>query len=98
MCFSWVTSTVKIMIGVDLMLVIWMDNCLNQSCYHRHVWNFKKGDFEKLNRLLSEFPWDTIFILDDISSIVDAWTDTFLSLAKECIPYTSILVRPNDLP
>ena len=36
-------------------------------CYHRHVWNFKKGDFEKLNRLLSEFPWDTIFILDYIS-------------------------------
>ncbi len=67
-------------------------------CYKRHVWNFKKGDFEKLNRLLNEFPWDQIFITDDINDIVDTWTDTFIELAKECIPYTEILVRPSDLP
>ncbi len=68
------------------------------ACFTRHVWNFKRGDFDKLNQLLATFPWDTIFIHNDITSIVDAWTDTFLTLAKECIPYTSIIVRPSDLP
>ncbi len=68
------------------------------SCYYRHVWNFKKGNFEDLNRKLSDFAWDTIFRVEDLDEIVDLWTETFLRLAKECIPYTKILVRPNDLP
>ena len=55
--------------------------------FHRNVWNFKKGDFNRLNMLLSEYPWDTLFVLDNIH-IVDTWTDVFLSIAKECIPYT----------
>ena len=68
------------------------------KCYKRHVWNFKKGDFERLNRLLNEYPWDNIFVFTDINDVVDTWTDVFLNLAKECIPYTEILVRPSDLP
>ncbi len=68
------------------------------KCFKRHVWNFKKGDFDKLNRLLAEYSWNTIFTSDNISTIVDTWTDTFLKMAKECIPYSEILVRPSDLP
>ena len=68
------------------------------NCYKRHVWNFKEGDFERLNNLLNEYPWDNIFVFTDINDVVDTWTDVFLNLAKECIPYTEILVRPSDLP
>ncbi len=66
--------------------------------FTRHVWNFKKGDFDKLNEKLAQYPWDTIFVVDDLDEIVDIWTDVFISLAKECIPYTKITVRPSDLP
>ncbi len=69
-----------------------------QKTFTRHVWNFKKGDFDKLNQKLAEYPWDTIFIIDNIDDIVDTWTDVFLDLAKECIPYSKIIVRPDDLP
>ena len=68
------------------------------KCYRRHVWNFKQGDFERLNNLLNEYPWDNIFVFNDINDVVDTWTDVFLNLAKERIPYTEILVRPSDLP
>ncbi len=67
------------------------------NCYYRNVWNFKRGDFDKLNDLLSNYNWDTIFNTNDVDYITEQWTNTFLALAKECIPYTSILVRPNDL-
>ena len=70
----------------------------NAKNFTTHVWNFKRGDFGKLNRKLAEYPWDTIFIIDDLDTIVDTWTDIFLELAKECIPYTKITVRPSDLP
>ncbi len=66
--------------------------------FTRHVWNFKRGDFDKLNRKLADYPWNNIFNVQDIDDIVDIWTDTFISIAKECIPYTKIIVRPNDLP
>ncbi len=66
--------------------------------FYRSVWNFKKGDFDKLNDLLASYPWDTIFTLDSIDDIVDSWTDIFLALAKECIPYSTVLVRPGELP
>ena len=66
--------------------------------FHRNVWNFKRGDFNRLNVLLSDYPWDTLFVLDNIHDIVGNWTDAFLEMAKECIPYTQILVRPDELP
>ena len=55
-------------------------NLPNLQCYKRHVWNF-----QKFNRLLNEFPWEQIFITEDINDIVDTWTDIFIELAKECM-------------
>ncbi len=66
--------------------------------FTRHVWNFKRGDFDKLNRKLSEYHWDTIFTLQDLDEIVEMWTDIFLKLARECIPYMEVTIRPSDLP
>ena len=67
------------------------------KCYKRHVWNFKKGDFVKLNDLISNYPWDNIFNFDDINDVVDTWTDVFLDLAKECIPYYTQRLQLNHL-
>ncbi len=68
------------------------------KCFTRNVWNFKRGNFDRLNEKLAAYNWNTLFDSDDINNIVDKWTDIFLKMAKECIPYLQITVRPSDLP
>ncbi len=43
------------------------------AAYYRHVWNFKRGNFEELNRKLHNFQWGTIFFVDDLDETVQCW-------------------------
>ncbi|MEW8546519.1 MAG: reverse transcriptase family protein, partial [Candidatus Thiodiazotropha sp.] len=67
------------------------------TAFKRVVWQYKKGDFCKFNRLISSTDWE--FLKDDsIDNACDNFTSKFINLAKECIPCKEVTIRPNDKP
>jgi hypothetical protein len=67
--------------------------------YIRHIWDYDKGDYDRLNSSISRYPWDDILTNDlDLDSKATTWTEAFLDLCKDCVPNRSIQVRPKDLP
>jgi hypothetical protein len=67
--------------------------------YHRHVWDYDKGDFINLNDIISDYTWDNLLAsTEDISIKADLWSESFLGLCKDCIPNRDIHVKPRDLP
>ena len=66
--------------------------------YKRSVWIYKNGDFNKFNNLISEFNWVTYFGNSDINEACEKFTDKYLSLAKQCIPFKEVIIRKTDRP
>ena len=67
--------------------------------FKRVVWDYKQGDYERFRQQVSDTDWDTIINDDDTTNNVCInFTDKFLTIAKECIPLKTILVRHNDKP
>ena len=68
-----------------------------QTCSKRKCWSYNKGDYVKLNRLITEQNWDFIDNIDINSSCL-RFTETLLSLMTLCIPSKLVTIRPNDKP
>ena len=66
--------------------------------YERFIWEYAKADFDLFRNSLANFNWDTCFLSDDVNTCCKAWTDSFLEVARRCIPSKTIIIRPNDLP
>ena len=69
------------------------------NAFQREIWIYKKGDFEKLNKLVTECDWELLFA--NSASVDDAcelFSTLFLSMAKQCIPIKLVTIRPNDKP
>ena len=67
------------------------------KCFKRSVWDYKHGDYERFRQQVSDTDWDSIINDDDTTNNVCInFTDKFLTIAKECIPLKTILVRHND--
>jgi hypothetical protein len=63
----------------------------------RHVWLYKQADFEQLNELINNANWD--FITNtNVDESTKLFTTQFIELAKRCIPYILVTIRPNDKP
>ncbi len=71
----------------------------NQPSFKRFVWDFKHSNFDALNILLANSPWDNIL---DSSLSIDDQANTFTKYvsnsAKIYIPFKQISVNPKDKP
>lgn len=69
----------------------------HENSFKREVWNYKRGDYEKLNNLISSTDWS--FINDgDLDLACEGFTAQFMNLVRECVPSKIVLIRPNDKP
>ena len=69
------------------------------NSYYRDIWNYKNADYDKLNKCIFQFDWDSV--INDNVTVDDAcnkFTSIFLEFCKECIPRKKVLIRPNDKP
>ena len=70
----------------------------HHKTYTRHVWNYKRGDYEKFRALLANTNWDSIFSKPSINEMCAEFTDMFLLIASECIPNYTCTIRTRDKP
>lgn len=70
-----------------------------KNVYKRDVWLYKKGDYDKFNRLILECDWaNLLHSCQNVDLACEAFTTKFIQFAKQCIPTKTITVRPNDKP
>ena len=67
------------------------------KCFKRIVWDYKHGNYERFRQQVPDTDWDTI-INDDDTTVCINFTDKFFTIAKECMPLKTMLVRHNDKP
>ena len=67
-------------------------------CYTRFVWNYDKANFDIFREKLNQCDWGPCFDSDDIDSQCSVWSDTFLNVARDCIPNKNVTIRPDDAP
>ena len=67
--------------------------------FKREIWDYKNGNFEKLNTELEELNWNSLLNqANDIDEMCGIFTTKFLELANQNIPRKTITIRPNDKP
>ena len=66
------------------------------KAYTRQIWQYNLADFQAFKTQLESADWDECFSYDTVDSICDAWTDTFLNVARVCIPNKIVTIRPGD--
>ncbi len=69
----------------------------SDTAYTRKVWNYKKADYVKLNKLISEYDW-SVLNTRNIDDAVTLFTNIFIELIKQCIPSSEVTIRPDDKP
>ena len=62
------------------------------------VWKYNLADVNGLIYNLSNAPWYTMDVFDDINDAVDFFQSLFLKTCKEFIPNKFATIRPNDKP
>ena len=77
------------------------DHCTISACadfkvhdkvpYYRHIWLFKKADFNQFRQALRHADFMSVFELIDLDDVCRAWSDKFLEIAKEHVPNKKIL-------
>lgn len=70
-----------------------------EKCYTRHVWMYKKADFNSMNDYILDIPWNYVIEND---SCVDSNVNNFMNVLKDIsvhfIPNKRVTVRPRDKP
>ena len=69
-----------------------------EAAYSRMVWKYNLADVNGLIYNLSNAPWYTMDVFDDINDAVDFFQSLFLKTCKEFIPNKFAIIRPNDKP
>ena len=64
--------------------------------FKRIIYNYSKLDVDKFCNLLTQVKWSNIIENNSIDASTVNFTDTFLTIAKQCIPVKTVLVRQND--
>ncbi|MCG8048002.1 MAG: endonuclease/exonuclease/phosphatase family protein [Candidatus Thiodiazotropha taylori] len=68
-----------------------------QTTYKRLVWLYKSADIPKLKEMILNFDW-SVLLDGSLNEACCKFTNTFLDIAKVCIPTKYVTVRPNDKP
>jgi hypothetical protein len=67
--------------------------------FQREVWLYERTDREHLLSKLDTVDWNALLSdLEDIDEMCNTFTETFLRVARECIPTKMVTVRNIDRP
>ena len=67
--------------------------------FQREVWLYERTDRENLLSKLDTVDWNGLLSdLEDIDEMCNTFTETFLRVARECIPTKMVTVRNIDRP
>ena len=66
------------------------------KAYTRHIWQYNLADFKVFQTKLENTDWDVCFNYDNVDAVCDAWSQTFLNIARESIPNKVVTIRPRD--
>lgn len=69
-----------------------------QGSFKRTIYNYTKSDSAKCCELLGNEYWNSIFDNGSLDRACELFTDGFMSIAKQCMPFKIVTVRPNDAP
>jgi hypothetical protein len=69
----------------------------SQRGFQRTIWEYNRGDFDKLRQDLLNYNWHTCTHAD-IDTYADNITNQIITIAKINIPNKQIHVRPSDAP
>ena len=67
-----------------------------RKAFTRNMWLFKEADFDNYRDQLSNTNWDLCFESNNIDTICDTWTKTFLDISRNNIPNKDVTVRVTD--
>ena len=70
----------------------------HDCAFERLIWDFKNANFTEFRKCLTEKDWDYCFDTEDIDVASKRWNETFLNVARSCIPNKIVMIRPRDSP
>ena len=71
-------------------------NCTTSS-FKREIWLYDRIDKETFKQKLDQADWNALFgSLNDVDEMCNTFTETFVRIARECIPTKFVTVRKND--
>ena len=73
-------------------------NCARHKAYKRHVWNYKRGDYDKFRALLNNEHWESVLSKASVNEMCTEFTEVFSLIASECVPNYVCTIRPRDKP
>ena len=67
--------------------------------FQREVWLYERTDHEMFSSKLDAVDWNALLSdLDDVDEMCNTFTQTFLRVARECIPTKIFTIRNSDRP
>jgi len=73
-------------------------NCTNSS-FKREIWLHDRIDKETFKQKLDQTDWNALLgSLNDVDEMCNTFTETFVQIARECIPTKFVMVKNNDKP
>ena len=66
--------------------------------YKRHVWDYKRGDYDKFRNLLFRTRWDSVFVKENVNDMCKEFMDILELTAKECVPNYTCTIRTKEKP
>ena len=67
--------------------------------YKRHIWLYKKADFNSLNDYILDLPWGIILSTDSgVDDNLNMFNKVFTDICSHFIPNKMVHVRPRDKP
>ena len=62
-------------------------SCSKQKNQNIRYRDMKQFDENRFKEALSQAPWDTVFVFDEIDDMLDSWESLFTSLLDENCPW-----------
>ena len=72
---------------------------IKNRSFKREMWLYDKTDRKKFSDKLDAVDWNALLSdLGDVDEMCQIFTETFLKIARKCIPTKQVTVRHNDRP
>jgi hypothetical protein len=67
--------------------------------FQREVWLYERTDHDHVSSKLDTVDWNALLSdLEDVDEMCNTFTETFLRVARECIPTNMVTIRNSDRP
>ena len=66
--------------------------------YERHIWHYKRADYDSIRRCLNNFDWNRAFLNKDIDHQVETFNTVILNVMSNYVPNEVITINDKDPP